>query len=186
MEVRPVTTCRQAPTPDCRTGLSIFREAAGGAAPLIAAPTEKWVSLGHPSLWKQRVSRGSSTTTSNETHVNNRVSLVIYSWASSLISFLTFDTCLDFYNWNKVFVRYCDGASFAGDSQLEDQVSDISAYWFIAEYCNWLLIGASLATLRTEWKHVILHRLAYLGSCHRWTHGERTRQFQAGHTRLYC
>ncbi|KAK3164480.1 hypothetical protein QOZ80_1AG0019380 [Eleusine coracana subsp. coracana] len=26
-----------------------------------------------------------------------------------------------FYNWNRVYVRYCDGASFAGDSQLEDQ-----------------------------------------------------------------
>ncbi|XP_062210093.1 pectin acetylesterase 5-like isoform X2 [Phragmites australis] len=27
----------------------------------------------------------------------------------------------DFYNWNRVYVRYCDGASFAGDSQYEDQ-----------------------------------------------------------------
>ncbi|KAL6613715.1 hypothetical protein ACP70R_035985 [Stipagrostis hirtigluma subsp. patula] len=27
----------------------------------------------------------------------------------------------DFYNWNRVYVRYCDGASFAGDSQHEDQ-----------------------------------------------------------------
>ncbi|TKW13140.1 hypothetical protein SEVIR_5G079400v4 [Setaria viridis] len=26
----------------------------------------------------------------------------------------------DFYSWNRVFVRYCDGASFAGDSQHED------------------------------------------------------------------
>jgi len=25
----------------------------------------------------------------------------------------------DFYSWNRVFVRYCDGASFSGDSQLE-------------------------------------------------------------------
>lgn len=23
----------------------------------------------------------------------------------------------DFYNWNKVKVRYCDGASFGGDSE---------------------------------------------------------------------
>jgi hypothetical protein len=171
MEVRPVTICRQAPAPDCRTGLSIFREAAG-AAPLKAAPTEKWVSLGHPSHETNGFSfSGSTATTCNQTHVNKRVSLVICSWSSSLISFHTFNTCLDFYNWNKVFVRYCDGASFAGDSQLEDQVSDISAYWFIAdaEYCNWLLIGASLATLRTEWKQVILQRLAYLGSVHRWT-----------------
>jgi hypothetical protein len=165
MEARPVTTCRQAPAPDCRTGWSVFREAAG-AATFEAAPTEKWVTLHHPSSWKQWISRGSSATTSNETLVNNRVSLslVVYSRASSLISFIEFGTCLDFYNWNKVLVGYCDGASFAGDSQLEDQVSDISAYWFIAEYCNWLLIGASLATLRTEWKQVVLQRLAYLGS----------------------
>ncbi|KAG2587316.1 hypothetical protein PVAP13_5NG134000 [Panicum virgatum] len=27
----------------------------------------------------------------------------------------------DFYSWNRVFVRYCDGASFAGDSQHGDQ-----------------------------------------------------------------
>ncbi|KAL6614025.1 hypothetical protein ACP70R_036295 [Stipagrostis hirtigluma subsp. patula] len=27
----------------------------------------------------------------------------------------------DFYNWNKVVIRYCDGASFAGDAEGEDQ-----------------------------------------------------------------
>ncbi|KQK19774.1 pectin acetylesterase 5 [Brachypodium distachyon] len=27
----------------------------------------------------------------------------------------------DFYNWNKVFIRYCDGASFSGDAEGEDQ-----------------------------------------------------------------
>ncbi|WVZ72015.1 hypothetical protein U9M48_020540 [Paspalum notatum var. saurae] len=26
----------------------------------------------------------------------------------------------DFYSWNRVFVRYCDGASFSGDSQLHE------------------------------------------------------------------
>ncbi|CAO2161787.1 unnamed protein product [Urochloa humidicola] len=26
----------------------------------------------------------------------------------------------DFYSWNRVFVRYCDGASFAGDSKYDD------------------------------------------------------------------
>uniref|UniRef100_M8B4E1 Pectin acetylesterase n=1 Tax=Aegilops tauschii TaxID=37682 RepID=M8B4E1_AEGTA len=31
------------------------------------------------------------------------------------------DYQLDFYNWNKVFVRYCDGASFSGDAEYEDQ-----------------------------------------------------------------
>lgn len=27
--------------------------------------------------------------------------------------------CTDFFNWNRVKVRYCDGASFSGDSQNE-------------------------------------------------------------------
>uniref|UniRef100_J3L6M9 Pectin acetylesterase n=2 Tax=Oryza brachyantha TaxID=4533 RepID=J3L6M9_ORYBR len=27
----------------------------------------------------------------------------------------------DFYNWNKVFVRYCDGASFSGNTEAQDQ-----------------------------------------------------------------
>lgn len=25
--------------------------------------------------------------------------------------------CADFFNWNRVKIRYCDGASFAGDSE---------------------------------------------------------------------
>lgn len=28
----------------------------------------------------------------------------------------------DFYNWNKVKIRYCDGASFSGDVENELQV----------------------------------------------------------------
>jgi hypothetical protein len=31
-------------------------------------------------------------------------------------------TFLDFYNWNKVYVRYCDGASFSGDAEGRAQV----------------------------------------------------------------
>lgn len=29
----------------------------------------------------------------------------------------------DFYNWNKVKVRYCDGSSFTGDVERVDPVS---------------------------------------------------------------
>lgn len=29
----------------------------------------------------------------------------------------------DFYNWNRVYVRYCDGASFTGDREAVDRVS---------------------------------------------------------------
>ncbi|EMS61914.1 hypothetical protein TRIUR3_01654 [Triticum urartu] len=34
----------------------------------------------------------------------------------------------DFYNWNKVYVRYCDGASFAGDA--EGQAQDGTTVYF--------------------------------------------------------
>jgi hypothetical protein len=27
----------------------------------------------------------------------------------------------DFYNWNKVAIRYCDGASFSGDAEAQDK-----------------------------------------------------------------
>lgn len=30
----------------------------------------------------------------------------------------------DFYNWNKVKIRYCDGSSFTGDVDEVDPVSD--------------------------------------------------------------
>lgn len=33
--------------------------------------------------------------------------------------------CAVFYNWNRVFVRYCDGASFTGDVEAIDPVSHI-------------------------------------------------------------
>lgn len=29
---------------------------------------------------------------------------------------------LDFYNWNKVIVRYCDGGAFTGDVEYVDPV----------------------------------------------------------------
>lgn len=29
----------------------------------------------------------------------------------------------DFYNWNRVKLRYCDGASFAGDAKFDNGVS---------------------------------------------------------------
>lgn len=30
--------------------------------------------------------------------------------------------CADFYNWNRVKVRYCDGSSFTGDVEAVDTV----------------------------------------------------------------
>uniref|UniRef100_A0A0A8XW89 Pectin acetylesterase n=1 Tax=Arundo donax TaxID=35708 RepID=A0A0A8XW89_ARUDO len=34
----------------------------------------------------------------------------------------------DFYNWNKVKIRYCDGASFSGD--VEDEIKDGTGFFF--------------------------------------------------------
>ncbi|MCE3051002.1 hypothetical protein HAX54_048712 [Datura stramonium] len=31
----------------------------------------------------------------------------------------------DFYNWNKVFVRYCDGGAFTGDIEYVDPVTNL-------------------------------------------------------------
>lgn len=31
----------------------------------------------------------------------------------------------DFYNWNRVKIRYCDGASFAGDAKFENGVGQL-------------------------------------------------------------
>jgi hypothetical protein len=39
----------------------------------------------------------------------------------------------DFYNWNKVDIRYCDGGSFAGDAEGKDRVNIllwILNFWF--------------------------------------------------------
>lgn len=36
----------------------------------------------------------------------------------------------DFYNWNKVFVRYCDGGAFTGDIENVDPVCSFSIYSF--------------------------------------------------------
>jgi hypothetical protein len=37
---------------------------------------------------------------------------------------------LDFFNWNKVKIRYCDGASFAGhpESELKVKLCEIKFY----------------------------------------------------------
>ena len=40
---------------------------------------------------------------------------------SEVLTELVFQ-CTDFYNWNKVKIRYCDGASFSGNVKDEFQV----------------------------------------------------------------
>jgi hypothetical protein len=45
-------------------------------------------------------------------------------------------TLSDFYNWNRVYVRYCDGASFSGDAEGRAQVifwnpAPTSLFWLL-------------------------------------------------------
>ncbi|KAL5220173.1 hypothetical protein ABZP36_024886 [Zizania latifolia] len=59
-----------------------------------------------------------------------------YLGSSTLMGAVEFDGILsndkqlnsDFYNWNKVVVRYCDGASFSGDAEAQD--TDGSTIYF--------------------------------------------------------
>lgn len=43
--------------------------------------------------------------------------------ATVLSTFCIYDEFPDFYNWNRVKVRYCDGSSFTGDVEAVNPVS---------------------------------------------------------------
>jgi hypothetical protein len=58
----------------------------------------------------------------------------------------------DFYNWNKVKVRYCDGSSFTGDVEEVDPVSSKSRI--------------SLFSLKTDGIIRTLHLLVYYFNTH--------------------
>lgn len=47
---------------------------------------------------------------------------------SNLLSLSYFDP--DFYNWNRVKLRYCDGASFAGDAMFNNGVMLLTSLLF--------------------------------------------------------
>ena len=70
------------------------------------------------------------------------------------------EPCSDFYNWNKVFVRYCDRASFSGDAEGEAEViflgSNLSC---LSEFLKLML-----ASFDVEWNQTVLQRIAHLGS----------------------
>jgi hypothetical protein len=60
----------------------------------------------------------------------------------------------DFYNWNKVRVRYCDGSSFTGDKEEVDPVSEPITHPFIiflllpesVPFCTELLFNFAIWT----------------------------------------
>ena len=78
----------------------------------------------------------------------------------SVFSLTGVGLCSDFYNWNKVFVRYCDGASFSGDAEGEAEViflgSNLSC---LSEFLKLML-----ASFDVEWNQTVLQRIAHLGS----------------------
>ena len=47
----------------------------------------------------------------------------------------------DFYNWNRVKLRYCDGASFAGEGQNEVRKSTINPLQHFPELLLMTLIA---------------------------------------------
>lgn len=53
-----------------------------------------------------------------------------------------FEAVLDFFNWNKVKIRYCDGASLAGHPENEFHVSPVvfvksfPAVWMDTTFCG--------------------------------------------------
>jgi len=49
--------------------------------------------------------------------------------------------CTDFFNWNRVKVRYCDGASFSGDSQNEVSDSMTTLFFFPKRIFFFLLLS---------------------------------------------
>lgn len=50
---------------------------------------------------------------------------------NSLNHFTLLISITDFYNWNRVKIRYCDGASFTGNMEAVDTVNN-HLIWFIS------------------------------------------------------
>jgi hypothetical protein len=66
---------------------------------------------------------------------------------------------LDFYNWNKVYARYCDGASFSGDGEGQSEVILLNSDTMLASIiaCGECFVGNGV-----EWNHAPLQRIAHL------------------------
>ncbi|XP_066315562.1 pectin acetylesterase 5-like isoform X2 [Miscanthus floridulus] len=77
---------------------------------------------------KKKTQGGAWRSSDNTTETCSERKMTSYG-SSKLMEAITFDGIFsnqqpqnpDFYNWNKVFVRYCDGASFSGDAEGEAQ-----------------------------------------------------------------
>lgn len=55
-----------------------------------------------------------------------------FCWSARLLSYFgfTFNALADFFNWNRVKLRYCDGASFLGDDQNKVSVQSFTGSIF--------------------------------------------------------
>lgn len=92
----------------------------------------------------------------------------------------------DFYNWNRVKIRYCDGASFSGDSQnavkltlFVIQVSRIQTldFWFKTQSMIELMCRVYLCSIGSR---VVFQRAAHLASSNGRFNVERNAICQTG------
>ena len=123
----------------CHLSQTVFRREEGGAAPLRLVRSTQNPHLVHLTLGKRCSLLGFSAMNRAKILVICNVLLFLHSLLVKalnrpgfhflIVTYLSW-ICLpadlayqlDFYNWNKVFVRYCDGASFSRDAEYEDQV----------------------------------------------------------------
>jgi len=64
-----------------------------------------------------------------------------YFWDQNIFLYLLPTDSADFYNWNKVKIRYCDGASFSG--HVQDQVKNGTGFFFRGQHI-WEAVMADL------------------------------------------
>lgn len=69
---------------------------------------------------------------------NLNYSIFAFSISCSL-SLTSFPVVADFFNWNRVKIRYCDGASFAGDGEHKVNF-DVLVLFKIEIMLNYLII----------------------------------------------
>lgn len=121
----------------------------------------KLLDVDHPSIWRRRSHlREFSAVILNKILVCFSLSLCTFSRLSAVnlkILHLAGFQISDFFNWNRVKLRYCDGASFTGDSQ--DKVDGLSSYFQCPNYYLPLHVGFCVGMILSQENRVkALHR----------------------------
>lgn len=89
------------------------------------------------------------------------VDLIISFLKIDLVHISLFSPYSDFFNWNKVKIRYCDGSSFASHPDNESKVSPVEVYlsWLLYLACmmkndvkkvTWVVLSLPLSQSRTK------------------------------------